>query len=109
MPTAALDTDLKYHQMLKLCLEMHKKKNAQIKCQIFENVLEGLNWATESKDQILMNQVTSRQSAYSSYGNEEVSTKPLVDQQNGQKTNVLITGSLYLVGLALKVLNYKIL
>lgn len=84
MPSAQSDTDSKYDNLVKLYLSLERQKysnepNAKhAECNKFESVSEALNWLRE-------------------------------DAGQGQvKTNVLITGSLYLVGLALKLLNYKI-
>jgi folylpolyglutamate synthase/dihydropteroate synthase len=76
MPAVALDTESKYQRLLELCNEMNEKRGRNVKTEVFDSVLEALNWASYSDRTI--------------------------------KTNVLITGSLYLVGLSLKVLNYRI-
>lgn len=95
MPSAALDTDSKYISLLNLCQSVSKTNTnwRNVKCELFDNVQDSLIWLTESKDSSLTN-------------------KHMVDGEltsdNNQRINVLITGSLYLVGLALKVLDYKI-
>jgi folylpolyglutamate synthase/dihydropteroate synthase len=109
MPTAVLDNDQKYQNMLEVCLKMNRKTNSKLKCKIFENVLEALMWATESRDANLQQQMTIGRSAYPNHENiHSLISVSEQETQNGQKINVLVTGSLYLVGLALKVLNYKI-
>ena len=84
MPSAQLDNDSKYDNLVKLYLSLERQKYSNepsakhADCNKFDSVSEALDWLRE-------------------------------DAGQGQaKTNVLITGSLYLVGLALKLLNYKI-
>ena len=115
MPSVALDNDAKYQNLLDLCIEMSKEKNgenARSNFKIFGNILEALNWLTESKDATLTMQLDNDFSAYSmqqSHLETVLSGKNINESMNtSEKINVLITGSLYLVGLSLKVLNYKI-
>ena len=111
MPAAALDTDEKYSMLVKTyakliakkkkrsalgsieaaCIDMNNNEMgketadaaaAAANCQIFNNVSDAIEWLT-AKHTV----------------KDDVSTT---------NTNVVITGSLYLVGLALKVLNFKI-
>ena len=104
MPSASLDSDVKYQKLIQTNQDLCSSKNKndsnnnnnshnKSNCKLFDNILESLIWLTENKDKNLLAQI--------SHKNELVYTK------ERQKTNVLITGSLYLVGLALKVLNYK--
>lgn len=102
MPSVVLDTDSKYDHLIELYLKLHSEKHEyrdknnnfeNPNCKIFDNVLEALNWLTMSKDPSLREQLEN----VTDDGSKEA-----------KKTNVLITGSLYLVGLSLKVLNYKI-
>ncbi len=100
MPSASLENEEKYKNLIDsyIRLKRHKKpedeNNNNINCQLFENILESLIWLTESRDQNLTKQLL-------------ISEKAKTEGKN-QKINVLITGSLYLVGLSLKILNYKI-
>lgn len=108
MPSAVFDTDEKYEKLLNLYKELknydsnnNDKKSVNSNVIIAENILEGLNWLTGNQDEVLfknsLEHVTKRSqnSIYSEFNKHE-------------KINVLITGSLYLVGLTLKVLNFKI-
>jgi hypothetical protein len=91
-----IDNKEKYVNLVDTLIEMQhrsdQKNNSNYK--IFENVFEALMWLTEGKDENLLKQASIFESA------------PVLTDQN-QKVNVLITGSLYLVGLALKVLGFK--
>ena len=95
MPSASLDSDEKYEKLLQSYLNLcsPKKNDSYNKsnCKLFDNILDSLIWLTEHKDKNLLEQ----QKNLSNFNDEN------------QKTNVLITGSLYLVGLALKVLKFK--
>lgn len=100
-----LDTDEKYTKLAQTYskLEAEKSLNSdddlfKSKCKIFDNILEALNWLTQRKDDTLKNQLNF---------NEKL-TPTDENTNNNEKINVLITGSLYLVGLSLKVLKYKI-
>lgn len=108
MPYSSFDTDEKYQSLLLTCAKLYPDKHQQSyvnpNFKVFENVLDSLNWLTESSDPILNAQIKCQKPA------------PLIENldqyltdlnQTGSKLNVLITGSLYLVGLSLKVLNYK--
>lgn len=107
MPSAILDNDEKYEKLLNLYKELKKIDNNNnekaFKVTIADNILEGLNWLTESRDEDLLKKL-------SEYNNHKFmqtnQTFPNLDQD--ENINVLITGSLYLVGLTLKVLNFKI-
>ena len=96
MPSASLDSDEKYEKLLlsylNLCSSKKNDSYNKSNCKLFDNILESLIWLTEHKDKNLLEQ---QQENLSNFNDEK------------QKTNVLITGSLYLVGLALKVLNFK--
>jgi hypothetical protein len=103
-PMDALDNDDKYINLVKTFLEIQHIKfdennNPQpdLNYKMFENVFESLMWLTNGSDETLLKQVSNFQPEF----------QPAVPEQP-QKINVLITGSLYLVGLALKVLGFKI-
>ncbi len=95
MPSASLDSDEKYEKLLlsylNLCSSKKNDSYNKSNCKLFDNILESLIWLTEHKDKNLLEQ----QQSLSNFNDEK------------QKTNVLITGSLYLVGLALKVLKFE--
>ena len=99
MPSTILDTDIKYTHLVDIYNDLKKTnqdkqyKESQSKCQIFESVYEALNWLTDFNDPILNKKIAGENS-------EQINS--------GEKVNVLITGSLYLVGLSLKCLNYEI-
>ena len=97
MPSASLDSDEKYEKLLlsylNLCSSKKNDSYNKSNCKLFDNILESLIWLTEHKDKNLLEQ--QQQENLSNFNDEK------------QKTNVLITGSLYLVGLALKVLKFK--
>lgn len=100
MPSATLDTDNKYQKLMETYQQLKSERNSNIKadCKLFDNILESLLWLTECKD----NQLNK-------YHHTNHTTNNI--ESNGakdRKINVLITGSLYLVGLSLKVLNFKI-
>jgi hypothetical protein len=107
MPNVFLDNDLKYNNLVdtykKIFEEKYKDKNIKFKessCKIFDNIFEALNWITDNKDDSLVNKLEKLKGS---------SLKENYNQSNNKsKINVVITGSLYLVGLSLKVLNYKI-
>ena len=109
MPSALFDTDEKYKKLLSSYLRVHSdnlnfqndtnnNNESLINCKIFDNILESLIWLTKNGDDNLTKQLCTN-------------TKQLKGLQTAetpdQKINVLITGSLYLVGLSLKVLNFK--
>ncbi len=98
MPSASLDSDEKYEKLLlsylNLCSSKKNDSYNKSNCKLFDNILESLIWLTEHKDKNLLEQQQQQQSL-SNFNDEK------------QKTNVLITGSLYLVGLALKVLKFE--
>lgn len=110
MPSVVLDTDSKYQNMLDNFLALNNEKFAgknlesrNPECKIFDNVLESLVWLTKSQDQSLLGQLNkSRQTSENDIDNFPIEIK------DSEKINVLITGSLYLVGLSLKVLDFKI-
>jgi folylpolyglutamate synthase/dihydropteroate synthase len=99
MPSASLDSDEKYEKLLlsylNLCSSKKNDSYNKSNCKLFDNILESLIWLTEHKDKNLLEQQQQQQENLSNFNDEK------------QKTNVLITGSLYLVGLALKVLKFK--
>ena len=75
--------------------------------RIFENIFDSLVWLTEHKDPGLLNQINSDNKILSindidfrNSANESITEEAHI--------NVLITGSLYLVGLTLEVLNFQI-
>lgn len=137
MPSASLDCDEKYTKLLNsyqdLCLSKIKSNNNNDRnnndilattisnkssCKLFDNILESLIWLTENKDKNLLSQIlssnNSQQHSTADYfssvyieENKEVDEEEEKNNQQQKKTNVLITGSLYLVGLTLKVLNFK--
>jgi len=85
---------------------MIAKKKAFKEPKIFENIIDSLVWLTEQKDAELLDKI---------YLNNKIDDASSLnfnhcdDSQNEEKhINVFITGSLYLVGLALEVLNFKI-
>lgn len=106
MPSTILDTDEKYENLLNLYKELKKndnnnnKKVSDLKVTITDNILEGLNWLTDSQDEALLKNLSEHNIQRS------VQTFPNLDRN--EKINVLVTGSLYLVGLTLKVLDFKI-
>lgn len=105
MPMAALDNDEKYTNLVKNFIEIQSfdknnnddSKSIDYNYKIFENVFEGLMWLTNGNDENLVKQASNFQSIVQDP--ESADNKP--------KVNVLITGSLYLVGLSLKVLGFK--
>ena len=103
---AALDNDEKYENLVKTFLKIQnldKNNNSNdsqsidYNYKIFENVFEALMWLTNGNDENLVKQASNFQ---------PVMLNPEYGQQK-PKVNVLITGSLYLVGLSLKVLGFK--
>ena len=102
MPSAQLDTDTKYSNLVdtynRLYSERYQSLEQKPNCKIFENILESLDWLTNGTDQYLNDLLQN----YS-----KIETSNLIDH-NDRKINVLVTGSLYLVGLTLKVLHFKI-
>ncbi|CAF0706126.1 unnamed protein product [Brachionus calyciflorus] len=105
MPSVVLDNDEKYENLLKMYInladEKYKKcdvnnnEHFESKSQVFDNILESLDWLTDSRDEVLRKKLSETKAVCTS-------------SDNDQNINVLITGSLYLVGLALKVLRFKI-
>lgn len=99
MPNAALDTDSKYQHLLESFSKLYEEKFGESRkgekpqCRIFDNILESLNWLTQGRDELLAEQLKNENT-------NAMTSKP--------KINVLITGSLYLVGLSLKVLKFPI-
>ena len=103
MPKATLDTDLKYTSLMETYLKLSQldensnNSNEKPSCQIFESILEGLDWLTNGKDASIAAKLN------------ELNLNPTKNSSEScSKVNVVITGSLYLVGLSLKVLNFKI-
>ena len=96
-----LDTDEKYTKLAQTYSKLEAEKSLEpdcllkSKCKIFDNILEALNWLTQRKDDTLKNQLNFNE-------------KLIPTDNINEKINVLVTGSLYLVGLSLKVLKYKI-
>lgn len=86
----AVEDTSKYDLLINSFNEIKKelKIEKSIECKVFLNVCEAISWLTNGKEPAI--------DAY------EDSNKTSVN------TNVLITGSLYLVGLSLKVLEQKI-
>lgn len=111
MPMASLDKDEKYKNLIEtfLNLQINRLKNDQnnnndadkINYKIFDNILESLVWLTEGGDRKLKMQITAEDE-----NKHPLNTSNFSGSEN-EKINVLITGSLYLVGLSLKVLDYK--
>jgi hypothetical protein len=73
--------------------------------RIFENIFDSLVWLTEHKDAGLINQIFLNDNL-NCVKNSTLNHSNFT--QEDKHINVLITGSLYLVGLALEVLNFKI-
>ena len=105
MPSAIFDSDRKYTNLVEICKDLNKTNdhsNSQSnnalgeKCQIFENVFDALDWLTDSSDPTLESPLK----------NKNLNCAQI--KSSDKKINVLVTGSLYLVGLSLKVLNFKI-
>lgn len=102
---AALDNDEKYTNLIKNFIEIQSfdknnnddSKSIDYNYKIFESVFEGLMWLTNGNDENLAKQASNLQSIVQDP--KSADKKP--------KVNVLITGSLYLVGLSLKVLGFK--
>jgi hypothetical protein len=111
MPSSLNDTDSKYQSLLQICNEMYQNdQNVEPNSKIFENILEGLNWLTNEKDPLILKQLVQKRSAYL---NPELNANifdsyPHNNSSQEDKINVLVTGSLYLVGLTLKCLNFRI-
>jgi hypothetical protein len=84
------DDGLKYDELISSFNEIKNELNIQkkIDCKIFSNIFESINWLTNGMEPLLSDQNNNN--------------------NDNQKINVLITGSLYLVGLSLKVLEQKI-
>jgi hypothetical protein len=112
MPNVLLDNDSKYINLVEtyknILEDKYKNKikdeiflSKESSCRIFDNILEALNWITNNKDDMLKNKLINLTG---------VSLEEKFNRSNSKSTkiNVVITGSLYLVGLSLKVLNYKI-
>ena len=116
MPSASLDCDEKYMKLLEsyqdLCVSKNNDKNNnehtsnKSSCKLFDNILESLIWLTENKDKNLLSQILSKNSQHTTASKANLS-ECIEEKKREKKTNVLITGSLYLVGLTLKVLNFK--
>ncbi len=101
MPSVSLDTDEKYTNLVEIYQNLNKNsQNDSIKCQIFDNVYDALNWLTEFNEPELIDRLNSQA------GTGLNETNRILD--GDKKINILVTGSLYLVGLSLKVLNFKI-
>ena len=109
MPSASFDTEEKYKKLLSSYLRVqsdnlnfqndtNNNNESLINCKIFDNILESLIWLTKNGDDNLTKQLSSN--------TKQMQGLKTVETRN-QKINVLITGSLYLVGLSLKVLNFK--
>lgn len=106
MPSADLDTNEKYQNLINSFLNLQIKQpsrdtnnnNKKINYKVFTNVLDSLAWLTNGSDGNLVKK----------YQSVELSDLNLANA-NANKTNknvnVLITGSLYLVGLSLQVLD----
>jgi hypothetical protein len=107
MPSTASDTDAKYERLIEnskkiFSLQDTDQNNNSVEetCKVFGNVFDALVWLTKSGDKILMESFQARNAI-----NKDSITHCM---QCPVKTNIFITGSLYLVGLSLKVLNFKI-
>ena len=98
MPSVSLDTDDKYTNLVEIYQSLNTN-SPKDNCRIFENVFEALDWLTDNREpEIVKSAGSSDTCLYSTNKNA-----------NGdKKINILVTGSLYLVGLSLKVLNFKI-
>ena len=88
----AFDDDKKYADLVKDVLEIHPDLN----CKRFENVFEALLSLTCGNDEELLKQAIKFQ----------CKLQPVIAEPK-PRVNVLVTGSLYVVGLALKVLGFK--
>lgn len=93
MSKAADENNIKYNVLVDIFAKLCRERHATPEIKKFDNILESLNWLTRGQDDVLAKQLRN-----------ETAT----NRSHSQKTNVLITGSLYLVGLSLKVLQYKI-
>ena len=81
--------------------------------RIFENIFDSLVWLTDHKDPGLLNQINLHDKINEleiNDLNDNDFSNNSINESKSQKThtNVLITGSLYLVGLTLEVLNFQI-
>ena len=101
MPSASLDSDEKYKKLLQLYQDLYSSKykqqdkNNKSTCKLFDNIFDSLIWLTQSQDKNFLSKLNEPVSSYS------------FSNTNQPQINVLVTGSLYLVGLTLKVLNFK--
>jgi folylpolyglutamate synthase/dihydropteroate synthase len=101
MPSVSLDTDEKYTNLVEIYQNLTKNSQSDnTKCQIFDNVYDALNWLTEFNEPELAGSVNSQSGTGLNTTNQVLNAD--------KKINILVTGSLYLVGLSLKVLNFKI-
>jgi hypothetical protein len=101
MPSVSLDTDEKYTNLVEIYQNLNKNSQSDnTKCQIFDNVYDALNWLTEFSEPELTGSVNSQSGTGLNTTNQVLNAD--------KKINILVTGSLYLVGLSLKVLNFKI-
>ena len=99
MPSAELDTNDKYQNLIKSFLNIQFKNTSRdpnnndkkINHQVFTNVLDSLIWLTNGSDKNLIEK----------YQSTELSDLNL----DKDRANIIITGSLYLVGLSLQVLD----
>lgn len=113
MPNVVYDTESKYENLSKDFQSLYKEKfSSQTeselpKCKVFGNILDSLDWLTQNQDGLLANQLKHSKPAMF-LEEHQLTTSSSISDNFPQKTNVLITGSLYLVGLSLKVLNFKI-
>ena len=106
MPSAELDTNDKYQNLIKSFLNLQFKNTGldpnnndkKINHQVFTNVLDSLIWLTNGSDK---NLIEKYQSTELSDLNLDKNRANIINKP----VNVLITGSLYLVGLSLQVLD----
>jgi hypothetical protein len=103
----------KYFQLVETYKTIMSNLNKSInEPRIFENIFDSLVWLTDHKDPGLLNQIKS-DIQIDDINNLNINENDFSNSINEQKneemhTNVLITGSLYLVGLTLEVLNFQI-
>ncbi len=130
MPSALLDNDEKYKNLIESYTKIQNEiafttkndesneknqlicesKIANIKkseCRVFDNIFDSLVWLTEQNDKNLFKNYKKSNNNNNNIVNNFATE---ADKKNDKKSkiNVLITGSLYLVGLSLQVLNAKI-
>ena len=77
---------------------------------IFDNIYESLLWLTDFRDDELLNHKFRNGFSHTNINNHKCSfeSNNTLNGETKDKINVLITGSLYLVGLTLEVLDFHI-